>query len=357
MALSPQVSARLLALSVIVASFALGWRHSNTVHLVVLGQPSTAGKPQRDLEAPFFQQLASRAQVPLIVDYQTADTYGLKDSHQLKALRDGRLDIVSLRFMHNIENEQVLLGIDLPGMNPDFQTARTMAHAYSPILDKYLQKTYNAKLLGIWVFGPQVMFCKDAIANLSEVRGRKVRVATPTLAQVIEGLGGTAVTLPFNEAKQALNLDLVDCAVTSAASADFDDWGAYTKYYFPLVFQFGFNGYVISKKKWNALSPDQQHRLSQAFSLYINNLWENSKKLQREAEACLTQGPCLSHPPKQLQSMPVSSQDMHLLKQISKQTSLPRWLEICEQKHHGCRQDWNQTVAPLTGLSSQAVRP
>jgi TRAP-type C4-dicarboxylate transport system substrate-binding protein len=341
----------------ILGSFGLAWRQTSSVPLRVLGQPSTAGQLQRGKEQPFFQQLASSARLPLEVRYYTADSYGLVDSHQLDAIRDGRLDIISLRFMQNTQKEPGLGGLDLPAMNPDFETARRVADAYTPVLDRYLQKTYGARLLGVWSFGPQVLFCKDPIARLSDIRGRKVRVASPSLAQTIDVIGGTAVTLPFGDTKEALRLGLVNCAVTSTASADFADWGAHTNYYVPLVLQFGFNGYVISNRKWNSLTDDQQQRLSQAFSRYVDNIWNYSKQRQKEAEACLTEGPCLSRPPRGLQRVPVSSQDMGRLQQISRQVALPSWLELCEREHPGCGQDWNQSVGPLTALGSAKSRP
>lgn len=344
-------------MAAIAGGFALAWSQFNTVPLRVLGQPSSAGQLQRDKEAPFFQQLASSSRLPLLVSYQPADSYGLVDSHQLDAIRDGRLDIISLRFMQNTQKEPGLAGFDLPGMNPDFETARKVADAYSPVLDRYLQATYGARLLGVWSFGPQVLFCQEPIARLREIRGRKVRVASPSLAQVIDELGGTAVTLPFGDTKEALRLGLVSCAVTSAASADFADWGAHTRYYLPLVFQFGFNGYVISNRTWNALSPDQQRRLSQAFNLYIDQVWSYSKQRQVQAEACLTQGPCPGRPPRQLQRVPVNRADMDQLQRISKQTALPSWLNQCERNHSGCAQAWQDSVAPLTVLGNAPAKP
>jgi hypothetical protein len=188
-ALPHPVTTRLLAMGAIVAGFVLAWRHYNTVPLLVLGQPRSAGQLQRDQEAPFFQHLASSARVPLVVSYHTADRYGLVDSHQLDAIRDGRLDMISLRFMQNTGKEPALGGMDLPGMNHDLPTARRVADAYGPILDRYLQSSYGARLLGVWSFGPQVLFCKDPIANLNDIRSRKIRVASPGLEQVIDQLG------------------------------------------------------------------------------------------------------------------------------------------------------------------------
>ncbi len=336
-----------------VSAFVLAWRHFNTVPLLVLGQPSTAGQLQRDQEAPFFRDLARSANLPLAVSYHTADRYGLVDSHQLDAIRDGRLDMISLRFMQNAQKEPGLGGVDLPGMNPDFKTARRVAEAYGPTLDRYLQTTYGARLLGLWSFGPQVLFCKAPIARIDDIRGRKVRVASPSLATVVESLQGTAVILSFGETKEALKQDLINCAVTSAASADFDDWSAHTNYYYPLTFQFGFNGYVISNRKWNSLSRDQQQRLSRAFKTQIDQVWNYSERRQQEAEACLTQGPCTNRKPRQLKHVAVHPKEMGNLRVISRQVAVPRWMELCDKVHRGCSEDWKRTVEPLSTLSTK----
>lgn len=178
-----QVIARLLLLAGLSTAFALAWRHFAAIPLLVIGQPRAVGLLQRDQEEPFFKNLAVTTGLPLKITYQTTDNFVLKDTHQLEALRDGRIDIVSLRFMQNIANETSLEMIDLPGRIPNFRKARQVVRAYSPTVDRDLQQTHGAKLLGIWSFGPQVMVCREAIKDLSEIRGRKVRIASPGLAQ------------------------------------------------------------------------------------------------------------------------------------------------------------------------------
>lgn len=354
---SRQITTRLLAMAALATVFVLAWHRVNSVPLLVLGQPSVAGRLQREQEQPFFANLANKAGLPLQVLYQTADAYGLKDSHQLLALRDGRLDLISLRFMQNSQQEPALEGIDLPGMNQDFQTARRAAAAYAPLLDRYLSTTYGAKLLGLWSFGPQVLFCQAPITSLADLRGRKVRVASASLARVITSLGGTPVILPFPDTKEALRLGVVTCAVTSAASAEFAAWDAHSSTYYPLVFQFGFNGYVMSLKKWNSLSPDQQRRLSLAFRRYTDTLWRYSEQRQLEAERCMTGGPCDARQPGRLVRMPVDAADLQRLQQQSRRVAVPHWLRLCEQRHPGCSQDWQRTIAPLTAMAQPATSP
>jgi len=275
----------------------------------------------------------------------------LKDTHQLEALRDGRVDVVSLRFMQNIAKEPALEGLDLPGMIPDFQRARRVAEAYSPTLDRYLQDRFRAKLLGLWSFGPQIMVCRSALGKLSDLQGRKVRIASPGLAQLIAEIGGIPVILPFEDTNKALELGLVDCAVTSAASANFAGWTEHTRYYFPLAFQFGFNGYAISLAKWKALRPEEQDRLAKAFRAFSIKLWRYSEDLQRESERCILGGSCRELRPSSLRRVPVSGEDVELLQRMSRDVVLPSWSDRCEAHRPGCRRTWDQIVAPVTGFA------
>jgi TRAP-type C4-dicarboxylate transport system substrate-binding protein len=338
----------------VVGLFVAAWQHLRTIPMLVLGQPRSVGLLQREQEAPFFRHLADATDLPLRITYKTADSFGLKDTHQLEALRDGRVDIASLRFMQNIAKEPVLEGLDLPGMIPDFPQARRVAEAYGPTLDRDLQERFGTKLLGLWSFGPQIMVCRSPIGKLEDLKGRKVRIASPGLAELIAAIGGIPAILPFEDTKKALELGLVDCAVTSAASASFAGWTEHTRYYFPLAFQFGFNGYAISLAKWKALRPEEQDRLVQAFRAFSVKLWRYSEDLQRESERCILGGSCRQLRPSDLRRVPVSSQDVQLLQRLSREVVLPSWSARCEAHRPGCRRTWDAIVAPVTGFARPA---
>lgn len=83
-----------------------------------------------------------------MVSYTPNDQLGVKDTYQLLMLKSGALDLVSLRFLQNATTEPALLGLDLLGVTSDIRTAHALVEAYSPILDRLLQKHFNSKLLG-----------------------------------------------------------------------------------------------------------------------------------------------------------------------------------------------------------------
>ena len=73
-------------------------------------------------------------------------------------LKDGTIDLVSLRFIQNSSVMPELMGIDIAGLSSSFQIGRSVVGAYSAVIDQTLQTKFGAKLLAIWPFGPQVLF-------------------------------------------------------------------------------------------------------------------------------------------------------------------------------------------------------
>jgi hypothetical protein len=356
-AISRQATIRLLVFVAIATTFTLAWRHFNQIPLLVIGQPSTTGLLQRDKEQPFFNRLEATTGLPLKVTYKTLDSIGLKDTYQLQMLRDGDFDLVSLRFIQNTDVEPVLAGVDLLGMSQDYPTAKRIVGAYSGTIDRHLQQRFQVKLLGMWTFGAQQIFCRQPIARLEDLRGKKVRVASTGLGTFVSELGGTPAVIPFDQTRDALAIGLVDCAVTSAASANFAGWTQHTQYAFPISVHFGLNGYAISLRKWNSLSAKQQRILMAAFQAYLDDLWRYSELLQADVISCNTGGPCQRGKPYHLKLVQPSPHDVWLLRDISLRKVVPFWGQTCDRIHPGCLQEWRQKVAPLTLANQTENRP
>ncbi len=177
-----------------------------------IGQPLATGLIQKNKEQPFFENFAARTGLPIDVDYKPIDTLGMKDTEQLRVMKAGLFDIVSLRVSQNSRDEPTLLGLDLVGASPDYATGRKVAKAYFDTVDARLQQQFGVKLLGVWPFGPQILFCKKPITKLADIKGMKVRVYDQNLAKFIELVGGTPVPISFADTHQSLSLGVVDCA-------------------------------------------------------------------------------------------------------------------------------------------------
>jgi TRAP-type C4-dicarboxylate transport system substrate-binding protein len=341
----------LLAAALVAACFAVPALAQEKLKFKVIGQPLATGLVQKNKEQPFFETLAQKTGLPIEVDYKPIDTLGVKDTEQLRMMKSGLFEIVSLRVSQNSRDEPMLLGLDLVGQNPDYATGRLSAKAWFDTLDGRLQQQFGVKLLGLWPFGPQVLFCKKPISKLADVKGLKVRVYDQSLAKFISSLGGTPVALSFPETHQALSLGVVDCAITGPSSANSAGWPEVSTHQLPIGFQVALNGYAITLKSWNQLKPDQQAKLKAAFDAQTEEVWKYSEELFRDAVNCnVGRDPCTTGKKFKLVDVPVTKADLDLVKGAVRDISLPAWAEVCDQSNPGCSQKWKATVGSAIGI-------
>ena len=319
--------------------------------LKVIGQPLATGLIQKNKEQPFFETLAQKTGLPIEVEYKPIDTIGIKDTEQLRVMKAGLFEMASLRMSQNSRDEPTILGLDLVGLNPDYKTGRAVAKAYAATLDQRLQKQFNVKLLGVWPFGPQVLFCKKPIAKLADVKGLKVRVYDQNLAKFIESLGGTPVPIAFAETHQSLSLGVVDCAVTGPSSANSAGWPEVTTHYLPIGMQIALNGYGITLEAWRKLKPDQQQKLQAAFDAFVDEVWKYSEELFVDASNCnIGKDPCTTGKKFTMTNVPVTQADLDIVKKAVRDLSYPAWAEVCDKSNPGCSATWKQTVGPIVGM-------
>src|SRR4030095_191871 len=173
--------------------------HADNARLRVAGNLVATGLIQQTKEQPFFENFAKNTGLPIDADYKPMDVLGVKDADGLRVLKSGLFDIVTLRLAQVSRDEPFFLGPDIVGLSTDYDTARKVVDAYREVFDKRLQERYNGQLLGIYAFGPQVVFCKVPITGLADLKGKKVRVYDASLAKFIEKIGGIPVTIALRE--------------------------------------------------------------------------------------------------------------------------------------------------------------
>ena len=317
----------------------------------VIGQPAATGMVQKNKEKPFFDEFAKRTGLAIDADYKPIDQLGIKDTEQLRVMKAGLFDIVSLRVSQNSRDEPTLLGLDLVGASPDYATARKVYDAYFDTLDQRLQKQFQVKLLGAWPFGPQILFCKKPVSRLADLKGLKVRVYDQNLAKFIETVGGVPVPLSFTEVHQSLSLGVVDCAITGPSSANSSSWPEVTTHQYALGVQMAVNAYAITLKAWNRLSADQQAKMQAAFTDLTNDIWGYSEILTRDAMNCNAgKEPCTTGKKFNLVDVPVQEADLATLRGAVASISVPTWAEICDKSNPGCSTAWKNTVGKVIGI-------
>jgi TRAP-type C4-dicarboxylate transport system substrate-binding protein len=341
---------RLLTAGVII-TLSVAAQAADNIKLRVAGNLMATGLIQQKMEQPFFENLAKTTGLPLDVDYKPMDVVGIKDVEGLRVLKSGLFDIVSLRLSQASRDEPFILGSDIVGLSPDYATARKVVDSYREAFDKRLQERFNSKLLALWPFGPQTLFCRTPISGLADIKGKKVRVYDQSLAKFIEKLGGIPVTISFGETQQALQLGVTDCAITGPSSANTAGWPEVTTHFMPIGFQMGMNGYAINLNTWKKLTPAQQAKLTAAFQKVESDIWIYSKELFDDAARCnVGKDPCTTVKKYAMTDVPVKPADLKLVQEGLNSVSFPVWSELCEKTYPGCTATWKKLVGPIANI-------
>ncbi len=283
---------RLLAAAVLLALFAFAWFRVEFQRLRVIGQPTSVGDMQRLMEQPFFRGLPVAAGLPVSVTYTPADGM-VADAKRLSQLKDGEIDLVSLRLPETIRQEPAFLRVDIPGASMDLASAREAAQGLVGEIDHRLQANWDSRLLGLWPMGPQVLMCLRPVRQFSDLKGVRVRVAGEALAAFFASVGAVPARIPFMDTRQALADRLVDCAVSSLVSARAAGWLDHLAYGLDLPLQYAVNGYVVSNKAWRRLGVDGQNRLRVEVDAHVASLWAFADSRHRAEMGChATLGAC-----------------------------------------------------------------
>lgn len=319
--------------------------------LRVLGQPVGSGLIQQQVEQPFFENFAENSGLDANVIYSPVDVAGVPDTDGLRVLKSGLFDILSLRGSQVSRDAPVMLGFDLIGLNPTYKLARLHTDAFLNVADERLQEQFNAKLLGVWPAGPQVLFCEPEITKLDDIKGLKIRVGDQSAANFVSDLGATGIPMSFGEVQQSLARGVVDCAITGPSSANSAGWPEATSTVLPIALQMAVNGYAINLNTWNRMDTEQQEKLQDAIDGLVDEIWTLSEDLYVDAMNCNTnQKPCEHGTLYDLAEVKVTEGDLKKVSDALISTSLPVWGKQCDAVMDGCEQAWHETVGKQLGL-------
>lgn len=301
-------------------------------------------------EVPFWRETIPRASNGRItVDITPLDQMGIDDRTMLRLLRLGVMDFAGMDISKMAGDDARFEGCDLAGLTLDADRARAACDAWRPIIDRQMQRNWNAKLLAFGGNPPQVFWCRDVISGLEALRGKKVRVFNNTMRDFLQGVGATAVSMAFAEVVPALNSGVVDCAVTGSLSGNTARWPEVTKSLYPMSLGWSINVLAVNLNTWNRLEPRVQQFLLDQVKAYEDKMWQTLKAADAQADACnFGRGQCTMGRPASMTLVPVKPEEAAVHKRLVEGAVLANWARRCGAE---CTREWNETVGKALGLT------
>ena len=240
-------------------------------------------------EVPFWRETLPKASNGAITaDITPVDQAGVDDKTMLRLLRLGGMDFAGMDISKMAGDDPRFEGCDLAGLTLDADRARAACNAYREVIDRQMQKNWNAKLLAFGGNPPQVFWCRGILGGLNDLKGKKVRVFNNTMRDFLSGVGATAVSMAFAEVVPALNNGVVDCGVTGSLSGNTAGWPEVTKSLYPMSLGWSINVMAVNLNSWNRLDKRVQNFILEQVKAYENKMWTTLKKATAEADNCNT---------------------------------------------------------------------
>jgi len=335
----------LMALGLAVASTAAVAQQE----LSVVG--SWSGLPlHKQYEKPFWTEkmpAASSGQITAMLT--THDQMGIKGGDVFRMLGEGVFDVGMTVSDYAVSDSPALEGLDVPLIATDAGAAKIMVEAARPLIDDIYRDVFNAKVLGVAPYPPQVVFCNAEIGSLEDLKGKKIRASGRMTGKLLEALGAEAVSVSFGEVPGALQKGVVDCAVTGAGSGYSAGWWEVSTHLMPIPLG-GWDPVVtaINLDKWNSLSSEEQALIEASVQSDLEApAWATAQNALANDVACLTGiGDCPGDK-RGMKLVEVSDADLKTARDILVSVVLPDW---AERSGGDWGQRWNDTVGKATGV-------
>ena len=302
-------------------------------------------------EKPFWEETIPNDSNGQITGEITAqDLNGLQGPEILRLMKLGVIDFASGVIGYMSGDSPEFDGVDLAGLSPNMATTRKVVDAYLPVLSKVMEKEYGAKLLILIPSPPQVLWCRKNVAKVADLKGLKVRVFTTSMADLINGLGATTVTMPFGEVTTSLQRGVIDCAITGTLSGNTNRMFEVADYMYPLYSGWSIEFTAISKKTWDALDPSVQDFLTAEYAKLNDHLWATVAEEEQDGINCsIGKDPCKFGFKGNMTLNPVSADDLAEAKKVVSTIVIPNWAKRCGKT---CTDNWLATVGKVVGVGS-----
>ncbi len=316
--------------------------------LKVMGGMSTRAA-YKEVELPFWSKtIPENSHGQVTAEIKGFDEMGIKGPELFRMMKQGVIEFGSVPLSYFYNEIPANEAIDLAGLVPDAKVARAMVDAFTPELARIYAANYQAKLLGVTPYGPQVLFCNGRISGLSDLRGKKVRTVTRSQADVMEALGAISVNIASNEVVPAFRNKTIHCAVSATMVGYSAKWYEAATHLYALPVGWNQEVHAVNQKAWDQLDPRVQTFLQTNIAQLIDSLWLFSAKQNLLGIACNTGTKACPFAARGKMTLVLPTQaDLATFKRVATQKMLPKWAARCSVP---CVTEFNKTVGKVAGV-------
>ncbi|MDA0341923.1 MAG: TRAP transporter substrate-binding protein [Proteobacteria bacterium] len=309
----------------------------------------------KEREGPFWnERLPKLSGGKLTANAKSQTELGLSGFEIMRLLKLGVFDAVHGVTTYVAQDSPAIEGADLAGVIQDLGVYRKANEAYRGILAREFEEKYGAKLLMIYAWPSQQLFCNLGDKSvkqygLDKLAGKKIRTYSTTLGDFIEGVGGTAVTIAFAEVVPALQKGVADCGLTGTLPAYNAKWWQVVTHNIRIRLGYASSFLAMNLKVWNGLDKETQAFFTKNLAVLEEEMWVATAKNDQRGMDCNAQGPC-DTPVGNMTAIEPTAADKVMLQKVVENFVLKRWAKRCGTQK--CVDEWNATIGKISGMKA-----
>jgi TRAP-type C4-dicarboxylate transport system substrate-binding protein len=276
---------------------------------------------------------------------------GLAAQDMLNLVRLGVIPIGTVLLSQAAVEDPDLGMADMAGQNPDVATLRRTLEALRPSMAQILHERFGARLLAVYIYPAQMLFCQRPIAHLADLAGRRVRVSGMSQADFVQALKATPVFTEFADIVANVQAGSAECAVTGSMSGHTLGLDKVTRSLFTMPISWGLALAVVNEQSWNSYPPALQQLIDAQMPKLEAAVWAESARETEVGVACNTgtEGCDRARKGGMVASRP-TAEDEARRREIFARRVVPAWMKRCGAS---CVTLWNRTLAAQAGVRAQ----
>jgi len=321
------------------------------VRVVAVTQPLPTQPQYTRVDIPVLRDAtAQRSNGRIQVTLSTHAERNLAGNEIVRLVRSGQVEIGAGTLTTLSGDVPILDGVDLAGLAPDIRDAQRISEAIIPAANRDLER-FGTRLVALYPFPAQVVFCRQAFTSLSGLRGRRIRTFGNSLVDFFTTLGAQPVSIGFPEVYSALERGVVDCAITGSGSGAAARWPEVTTHISNLPVSWAVAGYLVNLNWWNRLDPQVRAFMEATMREVSDKQWELGAAATRDGIDCNIgrTAECRIHTvaARPMTEVAATDADKVEARRIFREVVLPGWVRRCGAR---CGEVYNEVIAPISGV-------
>lgn len=304
----------------------------------------------KKVERPYWtEKLSERSKGSIKANFRAREEMGLKGPELVRLLQDGVTQFASV-FLGAVSGENAINdAMDLAGQSPSLSELEKTISAFAPVMAQEYEKKYGIKILAYHSFPAQMLFCKNEVRGLEDLKGRNIRSSGASQGDLLKYFGANPIAMSYTEVQQALQKGVVDCAITSAIGGYSAKWYEAAGYLFTLPINWAVSLTAVNIDAWNKLDASTRQTISANVAEMRDAMWALNREEGEIGISCNTGGNCPLGPAGKMTRVDASARDAALLAEALPKAVLPNWAKRCGDD---CVAAFNETVGKVTGLTA-----